>query len=463
MPLTEEELLLLNCFMYADIAPNWANGTSVETILESFLNDARTEISVEKIKEANVKLSGGLKAEQLADVMQQMYNNDAIMNLRIEKTTPEYEGSIRAACFVDKTTGKATVAFRGTGGSYRQWNNNLEGYGDVLQPTEIAAVDFINSLPYDDIDLTGHSNGSNAAMVTTILCGDKVSRCVGYEGQGVSEEFAEVYADEIEANKHKIKNISGSSDVVNPLLLKIAGENRYVESDSALLIFFNHGCYGILTANKTALENNGGYFPESSYVEQNRICKIFGDFTKMLAKISEVSVIGPILELGTDLAGIGFGLIMSFFSGGWKDPGKLVDAFVNAGTDLVIALKDFVIGEVQDFIEAVEYVCNKVVEWYNKITNKGIKYADENPLIIVDTQKLESYAQRLLNVNRRISTLDRRLDSLYNKVGLLDLWNLMQADILTGYSRKLKKCENYLNETARDFADVEKNLVEQLQ
>lgn len=93
----------------------------------------------------------------------------------------------------------------------------------------------------------------------------------------------------------------------------------------------------------------------------------------------------------------------------------------------------------------------------------GYKYATANPQIIVDTYKLGNYAQRLRSVNTRIANLDIRLDSLYWRVGLLDLWNLMQADILTGYSWRLSRCANYLSDTATDFSNAENDLVGKLQ
>lgn len=78
--------------------------------------------------------------------------------------------------------------------------------------------------------------------------------------------------------------------------------------------------------------------------------------------------------------------------------------------------------------------------------------------IVVDTYKLTQYAQRISDVNRRINRLDYRLNTLYTKVGLLGLWNLMQADALTGYSWRLLRCQTYLQQTAADFERNEKKL-----
>lgn len=81
--------------------------------------------------------------------------------------------------------------------------------------------------------------------------------------------------------------------------------------------------------------------------------------------------------------------------------------------------------------------------------------------IIVDTYKLNQYAQRISAVNSRINGLDRRLDSLYTKVGLLGLWNLIQADALTCYCWRLNRCSSYLQETSTDFEWTEQELLRQ--
>lgn len=79
--------------------------------------------------------------------------------------------------------------------------------------------------------------------------------------------------------------------------------------------------------------------------------------------------------------------------------------------------------------------------------------------IIVDTYKLNQYAQRIATVNSRINRLDRRMDSLYTNVGLSGLWNLLQADALTCYSWRLVRCQSYLEQTASDFETVERILL----
>lgn len=457
MPLSEQDLLLLDCFMYSDLAPNSNKGDSLADMVDAFVDPVTGKVSKELIEKSGIKFSGDMDASSFQDVLEDMRKSDALMNLKLMKTSPEYEGSIRAACFVDADTGKATVAFRGTGGSYQQWYNNFEGYGELSQETQDAAAEFINSLPYNDIDVTGHSNGGDQAMYVSIVCADKISRCVSYEGQGVSKEFADTYAEEIALNKDKIKNICGEKDFVSPLLIDIAGETVYVPSDSNLLDgALDHGAYGIYTANRKVLEENGGNFPESAYVDQAWYCQAIHSVTVYLSEHSDTPFAGPALELFADVAGIIVGLLISK---DWKDP----EILLKACEDLIIAIKDFVVDEIKDCIAAIKEICKRAINWIKKLVNPGRDYSNANPQIVVDTYKLGNYAQRLRTVNTRVSNLDGRLDSLYWRVGLLDLWNLMQADVLTGYSWRLSRCASYLSDTATDFVNAEKDLVSKVQ
>lgn len=452
MSLSEQDLLLLDCFMYSDLVTKSGKDKSMSDIIEQFVDPKTGKVSKTLIEKSGMKFSGDMNASAFQDVLEDMRKSESIMNLKLMKTTPEYEGSIRAACFVDADTGKATVAFRGTGGSYQQWYNNFEGYGELSQETQDAAAEFINSLPYNDIDVTGHSNGGDQAMFVAIVCGDKVSRCISYEGQGLSKEFVNEYADEIEMHKGKIKNICGEKDFVSPLLIDIAGETVYVPSDSNLLDGnFDHGAYGLYIANRKVLENNNGNFPESAYVDQVWYCAAIHSVTVYLSEHSDTLFVGPALELFADFAGIIVGLAIS---GDWKKP----EILLKAGEDLIIAIKDFAIGEIESCIAAIKEICKNVIDCIKKLTDLSSVFNNMSSQIFVNTNSLRAYASRLSTVNTRISNLDRRLDGLYWKVGLLGLWDLIQADALTGYSWRLNRCVSYLNNTATNFEKVEDKL-----
>ncbi len=78
--------------------------------------------------------------------------------------------------------------------------------------------------------------------------------------------------------------------------------------------------------------------------------------------------------------------------------------------------------------------------------------------IAISIYNLNNYAQRIANICGRISRLDGRLTSLYGMVGWTDLWNLIQSDALTCYSKKLGACKSYLEQTASDFDIFESSI-----
>lgn len=466
MALSEKELLLLDCFMYSDIAPN-SKGKTLGDVLEQFVDKKTGKITADMLKSANigagksVEFSGGINATEMADVMTQMLDDENLTRLRIAQTTEERKGGIRAACFYDDTTGKATVAFRGTGGSVEQWYNNLEGYGEVSTGTQDDAVDFINSLPYDKIDVTGHSNGGGQAMYVTVMCGDKIERCVSYEGQGVSDEFILENVDKVIKNRDKIKNISAHNDPVNTALFSIAGESIYVKSNDDI---FSHGAYTLLKANE--FDENGN-FTNDSIVEQDLIFKIVHKLTISLEVASGMPG-GEFWEYFADIIGIASGFIVKKENLDDLENWRIAfDLWVESTMDLIFFPTRKAIEDFNELVNIVTFIYKKIFEQYNEKFNDGRKYAVANPTILVDTFKLYNYSSRLNRVNQRIASLDSRLDTLYRNVCSVEdligtanaLWNLLQADILTKHSTRLKKCGKYLEETAADFEKTEKSIV----
>lgn len=104
----------------------------------------------------------------------------------------------------------------------------------------------------------------------------------------------------------------------------------------------------------------------------------------------------------------------------------------------------------------------KMIDVFKRNFNAGYNYSSANPDICVDTAKLRNYAQSIQYVRSRVTRLDERLDSLYWRAGLLDLWNLMQANMLIKNNSKLNSCISYLNETATDFESAESEVLNNL-
>ncbi|MGN0577028.1 MAG: Mbeg1-like protein, partial [Ruminiclostridium sp.] len=103
---------------------------------------------------------------------------------------------------------------------------------------------------------------------------------------------------------------------------------------------------------------------------------------------------------------------------------------------------------ISDLFNAIVNAIGAVQKWYNETFNKGYKFSQSNPWFRADTDKLRGYANRLSSVNRRLRALDGAMRGLYWQVGLLDLWDILCANILISESRSLDKARKYLNNTA---------------
>ena len=140
--------------------------------------------------------------------------------------------------------------------------------------------------------------------------------------------------------------------------------------------------------------------------------------------------------------------------------GSLFDKAFDIINNVIGAVKDIAKGikEVVDsFVNAMAKFVNGVIGFFKSL-DPDVRYANDNPHFIVDTTKLRGYGDTLSRLNRTIASIDSRMDGLYSKVGLLDLWNLMQADILTSHNRHIEKAANFCYDTANRFETAENNI-----
>jgi hypothetical protein len=110
---------------------------------------------------------------------------------------------------------------------------------------------------YNDITITGHSKGGNLAQYATIKNGDRIDRCVSFDGQGFNKDFIAENKALIEANKDKITSINAYNDYVNILLTPIAGEIVYLNCNED--IPDSHSSYALWEANKGLTDENGDF------------------------------------------------------------------------------------------------------------------------------------------------------------------------------------------------------------
>lgn len=244
--LNEEQLLLLNNLMYFDGAAQ--SGNSVEDIAR------RVKEIAANYDDNSFALSGGFESspEQMIEIADAILNDPQLRDLYV--TDAINTDGVRASCFVD-SEGSATIAVRGSGGSYEAWSDNLEGAFDCDTKCQKQFQEFVKEQAeyYDNITVTGHSKGGNLAQYATVTEGDSIDRCISFDGQGFNDEFCDKYAGEIKKNKGKIKSISAEGDYVNILLNFIAGENVYMEGADGLDA---HSSYYLWEKNKGKMVND---------------------------------------------------------------------------------------------------------------------------------------------------------------------------------------------------------------
>ncbi len=365
---------------------------------------------------------------------------------------------------------------------------------------------------YDSIVSTGHSLGGNLADYFAICMAKigldyKITKCVSYDGPNFSNEF--IKANEQYINKVSDKMIHYKWSLVSNCLVPLPGVKQVFvqikDYDDAKDEVGECGreLYEIIVrhdTNSLKFDKNGMLLEG----EQDFMSKFIENFTQKLDAMPS--------EIGDTLySSIYEGLLISYFVKNHEfidenmnltDSGKL---FLQEKTEMLERLKtDFsplqiaitlkvlvILIEVVIFEEIVipnltEFVISLVDEigqMYNMSKeacietgyfiidkwngfrdsfqisiNPGYQYASENTEIIVNTDTLRGYADRINNINTRVQNLEWSMKQLYWKVGFLDLWDLINADFLTGYSWRLNECKNYLYNCANNFENAENNI-----
>lgn len=225
--MTDQELLLLNNLMYLnpDMVNEDMEGKTIGRILES--------VDAAGIEAMANDLTPG---EDWGRILDGMKNSGEISSLTLVDIHTDGAGA-RMACF-ESPSGDAVVAFQGTGSS-TEWKDNCLGGFQTNTAQQESALEWFNSLPYDDIAVTGHSKGGNKAMYVTLLS-DKAGRCVSYDGQGFSNEFCDEYKSEIALNRDKITSYAVDNDFVNILLNDVSGKKVYLEGNNVDVFADNH-------------------------------------------------------------------------------------------------------------------------------------------------------------------------------------------------------------------------------
>lgn len=364
---------------------------------------------------------------------------------------------------------------------------------------------------------TGHSLGGaladHAAIVSIEEGIGNFDGAFNYDGPGHSDDYIKKHADAIEQIASKMKHYKTS--IVGSILFDIPGVQQiYFETsyESHLLDEEGNPIHTASTDIRYYIEKHSTQywdFDESGGVyerEPDNVEKGVQSFTTFVD--SSIPIAGGLLVSIFEIVATTAYWIECFFD---KHPDlkqQVIEGIVGyiiqnpqciiaaiktcaliilcvAVIILAVAVLELLVKEFKEFLqkivdavcETIDWLKGKAVElfkavcdllgqigdfWKQLFNGKGEKYSQENPLINVDTDLLYDYGNRLELLNQRISDLDREISSLYWQVGFLDLWDIMQADILVHYSYGLKKAKYYLYNTAERFEKADRKAIEYL-
>ncbi|AWK51831.1 hypothetical protein DIC82_12745 [Clostridium beijerinckii] len=253
--LTYEELILLDNLVYLKL--NFKEGEKLIDIVNKIL----TNEDLDSIGSCNLKMT---KSEWI-NILEQIINKPNLKKLII-KNVDNYKYGMRFVCFADEEN-NATVVFRGTT-TIKEWDDNGKGAYEFDTVEQIDALNYINSLDYNNITVTGHSKGGNKAQYVTVLS-PKIMSCISVNGQGFSNEFVNKYKEEININKSKIIGINSKYDYVNCLFNSIEGRCHYIQTDFQINPLYYHKCNILLDENGVLKQNTN----------KATISKIINDFS----------------------------------------------------------------------------------------------------------------------------------------------------------------------------------------
>ncbi len=214
--MTDAQLLLLSNLVYRQELYQYdkksnkleCEDQSISKIINSISYDSKQEMSPKEWKE----------------IIEEIKKDPELMALKISHIKYDKATGARMVCFYDEKEKQPYAVFKGTG--QFEWKPDVLGGYQKVTSQQRQALEWIESLPYNNIIVAGHSNGGNKAQFVAYLS-EKVTKGVSFDGQGFSEEFINKYWAEIQMNKHKVTCYAAENDFVNIFLNWVElGERR---------------------------------------------------------------------------------------------------------------------------------------------------------------------------------------------------------------------------------------------
>ena len=288
LDLNQKQLLLLNNYLYLE---NSADNISIKDRINSLKTDGKIDKSKLNITASGIRPSNMVKA------LEDLEKDKLLMSL-----VPVYtlETEIRAVCFVpkenvNKVNAEAVLVFLGTKPIENAWLDCLAGSYNSDTPLQLEAAAFHKKISekYTVTNVTGHSKGGNLSQYITVTNGDKIRKCVSFDGQGFSDLFIDKYKDLIAKNSSKILTIASFKEPVHMLLTNISGETINIKTDDEVDPLSSHVSSYLYDEN--FFDENGNY-KEETYTEASKFAVNVGKLAQFLVTKLDDSQLQSISE-----------------------------------------------------------------------------------------------------------------------------------------------------------------------
>lgn len=432
--LNEEQLLLLNNLMYFDGAAQ--SGNSVEDIAR------RVKKLAANYNDNSFALSGGFESspKNMIEIADAILNDPQLCDLYV--TDAINTDGVRASCFVD-SEGSATIAVRGSGGSYEAWSDNFEGAFDCDTKCQKQFQKFVKEQAeyYDNITVTGHSKGGNLAQYATVTEGESIDRCISFDGQGFNDEFCDKYADEIEKNKRKIKSISAEGDYVNILLNPIAEENVYMEGADGLDA---HSSYYLWKKNKGKIVNDC-YEADGTQFEHIKVMDaVLHKLVDAISFLPDAIEKKIVYFLGTLT-----GLIFSFTSGQFSYE-DLVRMIENALETMNLSwIENWLLVEIKQLIKQFD-------EESDKCNSSDKKDSSKKSSNVIKHMRFSITSNNVKSVEDKLDKYEKQTKQYANRVGGIQVSGSSYYEI----NRTIQQIKKQMDKNASEFELLQINLHE---
>lgn len=225
---SQRDLLILSNYVYFSCS-TYETDRCIGDTLKRFKNESG-EYDLNKLYSQGA-ISCNISEEEAIELFKRIENDEKLSRLHVSRKLDNND--LRAVCFANEDESNACVIFRGTGGTYDAWYDNVTGEYEKDTKLQKLAADFIKNDcgQYENLTVSGHSKGGNLAQYVTVVCGTQVDECISFDGQGFSKSFIKEYSKEIEGAKDKITSIAAYNDYVNILLTAIASKRIFLKND----------------------------------------------------------------------------------------------------------------------------------------------------------------------------------------------------------------------------------------